>query len=1394
MADTSGHSPDEHLDQTGWREFIAAEIANTLHVYKTKPKILLSQARDERQIAGDYARRELLELVQNAADAAAEQGGKGRIRIDIGPKGLIVANTGQPFRASGVESLMTPHASDKPSRQAKLIGAKGLGFRALLNWSHEPIISSGNLEIGFSERHAAVFIEELAEEVPAIARILQQEDELPVPILAFPAYGGDMDSLGRSTHADLVQRVRALRASGFDTVVAAPFESKEALGLAEEQADEFEPTFLLFVDALDEIELNVASRPTARWRRRQVTNNTYRISVEHGDEITEQTWISFRRRGELAARGHKRMRGYEMAVAFRSDQPSEQGFLHSYFPTNIPVPLPALFHATFELGSDRKSIKDDSELNERVLAELAAFYAACLSHLLKGKQIGNALDFISRAAPFPQSLEKFEQAIYREIKPLPVIPTMRGRLVRVAEAKLGPDEYQSYLPARLFGYLAKCRNVGDRAVLGRLGIETLSADGIVQSLRKAELSLEERARAIAGIAINLDKKYHDRRLFLDQNGHPIRAINTLFPPPINGENLPTLPDWAKARFIHSTLWKLILRKAEGPTPREKLRGLSGFGISEYSNESVIASLRSQASHALLKGRRDPDLVQRELLRAMHQLYSPDHRNPPGIFRVRCMDGIWRDTRDVHLSETFGRAGTINTALFRHAPAFLLAPATDNGLEGDPANRAAFFQWIGVHAWPKEETVPVPADQHETVKRALPDEITVEDGSSHQTFNKSEISWGYNFEAQYSSIILLKEILAAAESDAILAWLAYDPRFDLSAPYRFATTASGRKDGKAKFRPYSGELPDLVRERIAATPWLACRDEKSHPPRDAMVEPGSLAELFHVPRPAAIGSEERLGLTQFIWRRGLDHAQVPRSLSDLTEARVFTLLRMLPERSPSEVAVRALYTQVLSLDPFDPDKAPNERSDFLKHGRVQTHKARRREWVSPSEALYADQTGFPAAARETLALIDLPARRSTGNVLQRFGVAALSQTRFKLAISRLVEETGFIAAALRADLAAARPFIRALRLADSNTTPRLRRFEQLTLKVASSAEISVTVGDQQIPGMLDAWSHVLNDQTLIVSIDVRQDLPQITALAHEAIADGIAQFFDLQSGADFAKLLSARNDGLRRMLLRRMLANLSDTEIDALLQNIPAPDEPYIPVMIDPEVLARGPVPLPIGEPGASPPASAVAPPHDLSRPNNPNAVLAKPIAPGPTAQPWTAAHRTPVALRIARATTPLGTSTHVDPHRPADAEEWTKLFEISQGRFPLPVSHLQGRDSFGCDWLSFASETHLATFLKEPSRLELIARFIETKSGAIELSDTQSRAAERQKARFFIYRIQFYSGQRDTAELTIASDPLAHRQALSARYEFRIDAVENRETYQLTPDYSDPDEAKPVDQ
>lgn len=1374
-----GVNPEETKSAEWWADFLEREIATTRDVFRMKPKLLLGQVRSERQTADDYAGRELLELVQNAADAATEAGGDGRVLIDVGRQGLIVANTGQPFRSGGVESLMTPNASDKPGRNATLIGAKGLGFRALLNWSHEPVVSSGHLEIAFSTAHAARQIRALAAENEGIAKILADEEEFPAPVLGFPAFGPDIDGLPNGPQRSLLEKSREHRRSGYDTVIAAPFDDQQAFARAVAQADEFESTFLLFVPSLVEIALNVEGHDPVVWKRHSVGKDVYEIEITASGAANSQKWICKREKGETSIKG--KVSTFELALAFRLDRPIASAFLHSYFPTSVRLPFPALFHATLELASNRKAFREKSDRNDAVLRALAAFYARVLQQLVRTKQIANAMDYLARDKEFPDPLKTFEEEIYEAVRPLDLIPTMRGQRRSATTVRRGPAGYETYLPGRLFADLAKSRNASDLAVMGRLGVEMLKESAVLRVLRAAVLTMEERATVIAGVAQNIPVSDHVRWkwLFVDQHERAFAPRNTPFPPPADENKLPELPTWASSKFIHPKLWRFLLRRVEGQTPREKIRRLSGFGLTEYSNESIIASLRQQAARALARRGADQGSVQRQLLQTVFALYDPDNRAPPGAFKVCCADGVWREAKELHLSAEYGITGRINAALYASAQELLLAEAKENGLVDAARDPAQFFIWIGVNEWPRATTVVLPNNLRRRLLEALPAEITVSDSNSHQSFQKNEIQWAYNFVAECSMIVGLENILETADSDAILAWLGQDPRFDQASPQPFATSAKGRKGGTSGFRKYHGPLPDIVRGLISDTPWLACKDGTRRAPAESMVQPLRLAELFSVPRPAAVGSEERFGLTHPIWRRGLENASVPQYLADLSEGRVFDILRGLKDREVTDDVIRRLYQQVLELETFDAARAISERQKFLRHGKLLVRKGHERIWVRPSEALYADQTGFPAAARDFLALIELPPRRNTGNVEERFGVRALSQQQYRIEVTSIDEEPGALAAMLRSTFDRTKPFIRALRASDGSPAPRLRRFERLQLCVAHTVEIAVTLGSQQrFEGSLDLWSHVLRDDELVVAIDNRLSPAQIQALAHEAVADGIAEVFELQSGADFSKLLSAPEDGLRSILFRRMLPDLSDQEMDELLADFDLDDERYDPVQVDATILPRS-----SAAPPTLPPVAPLSPAANTNspavRPENPSAVSASEVDPGKTASLPDPSVRRRLLVRVGGGTGPLSGSTQLDPYRAGDAEDWASMFEESEGRYPLNVDHLRGQGAYGCDRLSFESDSDRTAFMEDPKRTDLVVRFIEVKSGSIELTETEVRAAELRGARYFIYRIAFDDASRDSADLTMLADPLAYRQALLARYEFRIDAVGDRQRYQL---------------
>jgi hypothetical protein len=122
-----------------------------------------------------------------------------------------------------------------------------------------------------------------------------------------------------------------------------------------------------------------------------------------------------------------------------------------------------------------------------------------------------------------------------------------------------------------------------------------------------------------------------------------------------------------------------------------------------------------------------------------------------------------------------------------------------------------------------------------------------------------------------------------------------------------------------------------------------------------------------------------------------------------------------------------------------------------------------------------------------------------------------------------------------------------------------------------------------------------------------------------------------------------------------------------------------------------------------------------------------------------------------------------------------EAFERTHGRYVLGVSHLRGADSFGCDLVSVASETIRDKALTDQMITESeILRHIEVKgrssrTGEVELTDNEYRAAERLGDRYWLYRVFVDPTQRSRFEIAVLSDPLNSN---AVRTVTRFDLVE----------------------
>jgi hypothetical protein len=165
-----GETPPDDNFTCADRKLVDAIRKKRLGLYREEPNDLKEHASQESQTRRDYAGRALWELLQNADDAMA-------------PKG-------------------------RPSNE--LIGAKGLGFKSVLEITERPEIHSGAFHFGFDPDRSAALLRQVTPDPPRL-------------VFRFP----------HSVKPNA--QVKELRAAGFTTVIKLPFKDDASRKAAEER-------------------------------------------------------------------------------------------------------------------------------------------------------------------------------------------------------------------------------------------------------------------------------------------------------------------------------------------------------------------------------------------------------------------------------------------------------------------------------------------------------------------------------------------------------------------------------------------------------------------------------------------------------------------------------------------------------------------------------------------------------------------------------------------------------------------------------------------------------------------------------------------------------------------------------------------------------------------------------------------------------------------------------------------------------------------------------------------------------------------------------------------------------------------------------------------------------
>lgn len=704
---------------------IADEIRRArLEGYKSNPTDILEHYRSEEEERKNYVGRPLLELVQNAEDAMAEAGEGCPCGLMVVYHGetLVVANHGKKFTHEGVQALCD--RSKSPKRGHEFIGSKGLGFKAVLNWTDRPSVFSGDIAVCFDRDRARVEILEALK--PARLEKLGHLDwsEHQVPLLRLP-FGASPDECSQ-----------ILLSQAWDTVLVLPIKESAQAEVKRALTDPVR-TSLSFLRHMRRLDFLIGGKPshfTVARTPQEDGGILIRIERYEGGRHEVSRYRLFgSERLQLMPADSNEVGTSEVAIAYAMDAgESEKSAhsLHAFFPTLQPSPCPGLLiHGTFLLTPDRNALREDDPAYQDALGDALAtlLQVRVIPALVTGRggETLQLLRFTPEPAETQRSLRQLWRTLHDAVLESAFIPCTDGGSVQPRQARLWRwkfdalfarrnrpvplvrDDWQAERYAPLLRALG-ARDLGLSEYLDGLDIlrpgtpdMALAAIEVVGCVLREVSSASEFARNLRTQATTL-------KLWLTSTGK-LRSLDEMRPlfhslPPALGR-----PEWLRVDALHPALERWLDGMKEEKTEIwANLEALVSERIHRFSAEAFLEKvLCPQLEGVPEEFWRDWGHEVLQLIVELGQTaQDADARAKPDSTRaklsvlVRVPDGSgkWRPARDIYAGAAWG--GHFGERLAEKLPnRFLLAPP-EAFQSFAPGLRREHLQYLGVSWQPK----------------------------------------------------------------------------------------------------------------------------------------------------------------------------------------------------------------------------------------------------------------------------------------------------------------------------------------------------------------------------------------------------------------------------------------------------------------------------------------------------------------------------------------------------------------------------------------------------------------------------------------------------------------------------------------------------------------------
>lgn len=1381
-------SPDRKTDLISAsvaRDSVSRLAGNQISVYEREPRELVSHTNREQSALDGYRGRQLLELLQNADDAAAGRTGT-RLVFDLTKERLIVANEGEPFSRNGLTSLVISDCSPKQLDRNRFIGCKGLGFRSVLTWTNCPAISSGHLDVAFDQAHAMREVRRLTAQSADIATVVSEferaEGHPPVPVMRFPFVPAP-----DHPYLDLASRYRAN--GRFDTVVVLPFTSfdEDVYEDVRHQLETLPTEALLFCRRLSDVAIEGDVRRHWVIRRTHSGSDRVRVAIENDERSTN--WTIYRREGTVPApvSGRDRQRDFESAIAVpEANEASGSNTLCVFFPTHDSLPLPLVLHATLELSDDRNRVHD-TPANRLVLSALAQHLADVVEveaqeRITAGGGIG-LLGGLDNADPELKRLGFLDAAV-AALRVKSIFPRLDGGLATADQVRKVPhDGWLRVVTAQHFPEVLKT-DVTEAAegLLSLFEVSWYAEEELEERMRALSDDLPPRAagefvgRLLADYRFDVDV----RKLIRTADGSPLRSDARCFFTPV-GSPL-AVPAWLHGVQFVDPEFQAGIQETSESTLRSLADALSrnGAKVDEYRLETLARAVVAGVQE--VPAPEQPRRV-RDLLR---WLFSQE-RTPAGLadaaIPVIDTEGGVVPARQCYLGGDYP-GGRLLARLYRgmRVARFVASPQELGLEEAAPSEIEPFLLALGVLSRPRQ--VALTEKEGRRFARELLDKLTyptkirgVLCESAAEARNLCRECAVENATAPEGFGELLK-----SDVTALVAYLIGDGSQLLASEVSPRGTFYARRYEERKLWPDPSIcVPNPVLHALRTERWVPCTDNSTRRPSEIIlsgVASRVLSGLFfrHAipvedPELRLVGGRASVDL--LLARLGALF-----SLDSIGSEQLYDLLLRMPETDPNGEHAPGIYSTVLEAGVKVDASAARER--FLESGKLWSRHGTG-DAYRPIETLrYNSNVPLPEQIERLIPLAHLPRRRNRRQVEEVFGVMPLTGADLELNIVHERTEYDPSSEEANTHFRRALPYIYALRL-DRRIDDDGREWSLL-----SKAELRLCrrlVVDARLPNssrqeidLSAPLSKILVGERLLVVASYDRD-----AADHRILWLTVTRLVSELLGVDIdaSHLLACRSELEMEEFLAVLIGDQFRQCIESARRRFGAPDlieeEPYE----LPEMRGNQSVIETQGSAEETHPASPI--PSDQVETENPVPTGQFREIDGPTRR-IVKRRRLVVAGPLPRP--PRG------GRGPIATEDVT--FEVAEAfeaaasppRYPLRVGHLRGAVSPGCDIISFRTDDARESARKAGAVADRdIERYIEVKgrsdrASAVELTDNEYRKADQVRDRYYLYRVYRDPQDLERYQVAVLQNPV-HSGAVRTRVQFDLSEGSGAEWFAL---------------